>query len=276
MESSDYIYREQSPGGSKPGGEIVPPWVRFPTYERYTIGWRMGLGEDWLGTWWEFVDALEPAPEVRMAYLRRHPPAPVTWADAVYHVLHPEVSQREFDEELAVAVGRREMLRREGLIGSDAAYRTWLEQRGGVEWPWAGDDSPETAARCRTRLLWFWSRQVADLRGTPQWVMPEVPAAWAACAEPLATGVVRSPDVRAGLLTLARMLSAGRVVPPWQLGLGVADFADTFDDDMGYADAFRNWGMSAFDDREQLEGYLREYPAPADWARWCEEQFQVH
>ena len=109
-------------------GDLAPPWERFPTYERCTIGWRMGEGESWLGMW--------------------------------------EV----FNEELA-------------------------------------------------------------------------------------------PD------------AAGTVTPPWRLGLDVADFADSFDDDMGYVDAFRLWGMSAFDDRETLRRYLNETDMPASWEGWVGEQF---
>jgi hypothetical protein len=35
--------------------EVAPPWQRFPTYPRFTIGWRMGEGEDWLIRWGRFV-----------------------------------------------------------------------------------------------------------------------------------------------------------------------------------------------------------------------------
>jgi hypothetical protein len=87
---------------------------------------------------------------------------------------------------------------------------------------------------------------------------------------------VPSLDLRLGLLSLAQMLSAGRVVPPWQLGLSPADFADTFDDDMGFVDAFRLWGMHAFDDREQLQRYLAPTGVPAEWDGWAEERFHVN
>jgi hypothetical protein len=57
-------------------GDLAPPWEQFPEYERHTIGWRMGTGEDWLGMWHVFLEQLDPAPDARLAYLRRHPPAP--------------------------------------------------------------------------------------------------------------------------------------------------------------------------------------------------------
>ncbi|HTN89704.1 MAG TPA: hypothetical protein VL242_38780, partial [Sorangium sp.] len=84
-----------------------------------------------------------------------------------------------------------------------------------------------------------------------------------------------SVDPRQGLLTLARLLCAGDVKAPWQLGLALADFADSYDDDMGYVDAFRLWGMSAFDDAHQLRRYLEATRAPSDWEAWVADQLPV-
>src|SRR5690606_25733592 len=80
-------------------GDLAPPWARFPTYERHTLGWRMGAGEDWLGLWHVFLERLEPAFEVRLAYLRRHPAAPVSWASSVYGVLYPEARGEDDDDD---------------------------------------------------------------------------------------------------------------------------------------------------------------------------------
>jgi hypothetical protein len=251
-------------------GDLSPPWERFPNYERYTIGWRMGAGEDWLCYWHVFLDTLAPVFEVRLAYLRRHPPAPVSWADHVYGMLHP--SENNADDEAVEARQRAELLRL-GLIVSDAAYPVWLRQQQGVRWPWEYAESPETAARYWTREFWFWSRQVTGFRDTADWTPPRVPESWGSCAEPLETGAVRTPDLRRGLLTLAQVLAAGRVVPPWEFGLGIDAFADSFEMDMGYADAIRLWGMSAFDDREHLQRYLGDGDLPASWRVWVSEQF---
>jgi hypothetical protein len=254
-------------------GDLAPPWERFPNYERYTIGWRMGTGEDWLGLWHVFLDGLDLSFEARLAYLRRHPPAPETWADAVHGVLYPSAGDDDPGEDEEAAAGRRDALRRAGLIASDVAYPTWLSQQRGVRWPWEDSETPEDAARYWTRDFWFWSRQVAGLRADPGWEPPAVPAGWQPCEAPLRTGEVGSPDLRHGLLSLAQMLSAGRVTPPWRLGLTLDDFADSFENDMGYVDAFRNWGMSSFDDREQLRRYLAANDAPDAWLGWCEAQF---
>jgi hypothetical protein len=259
-------------------GDLAPPWERFPAYERHTIGWRMGAGEDWRCLFSVFVDDLDPAFEVRLAYLRRHPPAPVSFASWVHAILHPsaEDDEAEGDEgdddmEERTAAERRAALRQMGLIASDVAYSTWLRQEKAVRWPWSYAETPEKAARYWTRDLWFWSRRVAALRAGPAWTAPEVPRAWGACASPLSTGEVGTLELRRGLRSLAQMLSAGEVVPPWRLGLTLGDFADSFEIDMGYVDAFRLWGMSAFDDREHLSRYLGTTGMPESWEGWIAE-----
>jgi hypothetical protein len=264
------FYRQRLPEHLDANGDLAPPWERFPTYERYTIGWRMGVGESWLSMWRVFLDDLAPDFAVRLGYLRRHQPAPVNWWEMVYQVLHPSASDAQQEEEEAE---RRDALRQAGLIASDVAYPTWRAQQRDVRWPWEDAETPEHMARYWTRDFWFWSRRVVELRNTPDWRRPMVPEQWQVCAEPLKTGEVRSPDPGKGLLTLARMLCAGRVLPPWQLGLTPGDFTDSFADDMGYVDAFRLWGMSCFDDREQVQRYLAAGAAPAVWRRWCEERF---
>jgi hypothetical protein len=254
-------------------GDLAPPWERFPDYERYTIGWRMGSGEDWMGMWHVFLEQLGRKSEIRLAYLRRHPPAPMSWADTVYRVLHPKDARVAEDD--AKAAGRRAALLDQGLIASDIAYRTWLAQQDGVCWPWQHSDTPDRAARYDTRRFWFWSRQVSELRSDPAWVVPALPEKWRDCAGALASGEAGAIERRQGLPTLARMLCAGQVTAPWQLGLSPADFADSFEDDMGYVDAFRLWSMSAFDDDEQIRRCLEASPAPREWMGWVAEQMRV-
>lgn len=283
--STKETYRARLAEHLDPNGDLAPPWERFPTYERYTIGWRMGTGEDWLVMWRIFLDDLDPAYEVRLAYLKRHPPAPVTWASWVYAILHPDDEDEDdededdedddLEEEARVAAERRAALLELGVVASDVAYPTWLRQQQTMVWPWTNSEMPENAARYWTRDLWFWSRRVTELRADPRWTPPPVPDAWQPCASPLATGEAGSLDLRRGLLSLAQILSAGEVVPPWKLGLTLDDFADSFDEDMGYVDAFRLWGMSAFDDRDQMRRYLDATGMPESWAGWVAEQFSL-
>ena len=267
------FYRTRLPQHLDEIGDLAPPWEEFPTYERCEIGWRMGAGEDWLSYWHVFLESLAPVFEVRLEYLKRHPPAPIPWANAVYGVLHPSAEDEE-DEDGAAAQRRTELLEA-GLIASDIAYTTWQSQQQGVRWPWETSETPQAAARYRTRELWFWSRQVAALRNDPAWSPHQVPDAWEPCVSPLHTGRVSSLDPRRGLLSLAQTLSAGHVTPPWQLGLTPNDFQDSFDDDMGYVDAFRLWGMSCLDDREQLQRYLESTQMPKNWEAWVMERYFV-
>jgi hypothetical protein len=57
--------------------------------------------------------------------------------------------------------------------------------------------------------------------------------------------------------------------------LSPADFADTFDMDMGYVDAFRLWGMSVFDDLPHIDWYTQSTAMPETWKEWIDEQFHV-
>jgi hypothetical protein len=252
-------------------GDLTPPWERFPTYEQYSMGWRMGFGEDWMGMWHVFLEDFTPSLESKRAYLYRHPPAPIPWANTLYRILYPspddqKPSSREVTEE------HRALLLQDGLIKTDVAYSTWLSQQQGVDWPWENDQTPEDAARWRTRSFWFWSRQVAELRNNPAWQPPVPPENWQSCTNSFHSGKIPHLDTSKGLLTLAQMFSAGRVIPPWQLGLTLSNFEDSFDDDMGYVDAFRLWGITALDDREQLEIYLTVNNAPEEWENWAQEQ----
>jgi hypothetical protein len=268
-------------------GDLAPPWERFPEYERYSLGWRMGTGEDWMGLWSAFLEQLGPDRAARVAYLRRHAPAPISWANTVHDVLNPGASDDDDDdddnddddgnddENDALSAERRAALLEQGLIAPDVAFETWLRQQTGVRWPWERNDSPEGAARYDTREFWFWSRRIAELRGSANWSPPPMPEAWSACAEALASGVANNVDPSRGLLTLARFLAAGEVRAPWRLGLTPVDFRDSFEMDMGYIDAFRLWGMSAIDDREQIEAHLRAAPPPEAWAAWVREHLRV-
>jgi hypothetical protein len=34
---------------------IFPPWISFPSTERYDMFWRMDLGENYLNNWYEYI-----------------------------------------------------------------------------------------------------------------------------------------------------------------------------------------------------------------------------
>lgn len=57
--------------------KIMPPlWLAFPWIERYSIGWRMGYGEDYKYKLWDWMDTLSG--EERKEY-RDLFPEPATW-----------------------------------------------------------------------------------------------------------------------------------------------------------------------------------------------------
>ncbi len=232
-----------------------------------------GHGEEWLILWSLFLEQLAPDSATRVAYLRRHAPAPIPWADSAYGVLHPAwVQGREADR--AAAAQRRAALLEQGFIASDVAFTNWLRRQKEMRWPWERG-TPEQTARHGTREFWFISRQIAALRKAGGWKCPSVPKTWRACARALESGDTGPLDPRSGLLTLARMLCAGQVQAPWQLGLGLADFAGSVENDMGYVDAFRLWVRSAFDDAQQLRLYLEATRPPSEWEAWVAAQHAV-
>ena len=53
-------------------GQMKPPWQAYPTYSRYSLGWRMGVGEDyWVQFWDWFSCALSD--EQRAAFIADYP-----------------------------------------------------------------------------------------------------------------------------------------------------------------------------------------------------------
>ena len=55
---------------------MPPPWLAYREIERYSIGWRMGYGEDYIYRFGDWLDTLSP--EERVEY-RSLFPEPITW-----------------------------------------------------------------------------------------------------------------------------------------------------------------------------------------------------
>lgn len=55
---------------------LPPPWIAFPEIERYSIGWRMGYGEDYMDQWSTWFQGLTK--EEQDAYQKLFP-EPATW-----------------------------------------------------------------------------------------------------------------------------------------------------------------------------------------------------
>ncbi len=222
-------------------GEVPPPWIVCPDLSRYSIGWRMGDGEDVMAQWWQHEKTLGRGAEPRLDYLQRYGPAPLPWADFIHEFLFGR------DE------GKHDVsrLRALGLVASDVAHSHWLQDPRSRDWaPWLAGLDLEAAARYAVRSFWFWSRQ--------SWRPESLPDDWTALHQP--------KDLSRGLLALAQMFWTGEVKAPWALGLSVNDFKDSYDATMGYVDAFRWWCLEAIDDVEQLTALLG--PVPEEWHSW--------
>ena len=246
--------------------ELVPPWEKFPTYERYTIGWRMGIGEDYRYQWYDFLKTFSDY-DSRLQYLKRHRPAPMNWANSVWNTLHPESEVDGFGCEDSKVNELFEL----GLIKHDVAYETWLLGQEDIVWPWNLTDSPIHAARYFTRDFWFSSRQMKTAREKDDFHLPEIPEDWAMLQSEFSAAKLGKMDTSKGLFTLAQMLCAGSILPPWELNLGIEDFADSFEMDMGYIDAYRLWIMCAFDDDQMLRKILAQKSIPSQWQTWLDE-----
>ena len=57
---------------------MPPPWLAFPEIERYSMGWRMGYGEDYIYRFGNWLDTLssEELKEYKTLF-----PEPITWKD---------------------------------------------------------------------------------------------------------------------------------------------------------------------------------------------------
>src|SRR6478672_6140932 len=69
--------------------EMQVPWERLPEIPRYSIGWRMGAGEDYWYDWLTWLRALSA--DQREDYRRLHPET-VEWAGTYDSIF------RRFDE----------------------------------------------------------------------------------------------------------------------------------------------------------------------------------
>jgi hypothetical protein len=57
--------------------KLEPPWLRYPEIPRYSIGWRMGDGENYYNAAYRLLSALSP--DERAAYAGLYP-EPEDWA----------------------------------------------------------------------------------------------------------------------------------------------------------------------------------------------------
>lgn len=55
---------------------MQPPWIKFPKLERSGIGWRMGYGEEYYDTFYQWFSDLS---EIERARFEAENPEPQKW-----------------------------------------------------------------------------------------------------------------------------------------------------------------------------------------------------
>lgn len=257
-------------------GDLAPPWARFPGIPVGSIGWRMGAGEGWLWSWHSWVKALPADRDTRLAYLRRHPPAPRTWATSVLRVLEPERADDELEEADDGPDERRSaaeaMLVAEGLVADDAAIIAWRLRNDPPAPPWQHHPTPAHAVRYAPRELTFLVRWAVERREGGRldaWITAggEAPSAWAPFVDALREGrpPAALPEDRRDQLAVL-LAVAGQPPLPWTRDESPEAMEQQFEDPPTYAGAWAEWAMESFDDRATLAAHLAHGPPmPAQW-----------
>jgi hypothetical protein len=262
--------------------ELPPPWAQHPEIPSGSIGWRMGYGEAYLMEWHDWL-AKQPRDRAqRLAYLRRHPPAPRTWSRTVAAVLEPDRDADDTDEDVGEGEGDDDdRLVAEGLVGDDVAMGSWEAKNRDPRAPWATrwhDESFGIAVRYGGRELTFWARWCARQRERGQldaWLrgVPEPAPAWVSMREAVRDGAAPSGwEPASAWERLAVLLAAhGEAPPPWILGEPPESLRERYEDDSSYADAWCGWVYEAFDDAASWRAYLaRHGGVPAQWQQAVE------
>ena len=52
---------------------MTPPWIKYPELSEFTIGWRMGAGEDYKSKFWDWYETLTPAQQKEYQALFPYP-----------------------------------------------------------------------------------------------------------------------------------------------------------------------------------------------------------
>lgn len=273
--------------------DLQPPWAKHPEISWGSVGWRMGYGESWLMRWQAWLGQQPVDRAWREAYLRRHPPAPRSWANVVAEILEPPGDPNRDDDdsdenvEDAVDGGLAKRLADEGWLGDDVAMDAWEALHGEhPEAPWvarwhAGELGP--AARYGARQLTFWARWCARRREDGRldaWLreVPEPGPAWAPVHDAIRRGEV-SPtgNATSSWERIAWLIAAhAEAPPPWSLGEPPTSFRDAYTNDSSYADAWCSWAYDVFDDDTSWRAYLERHGGvPAAWADIIEESITI-
>lgn len=262
-------------------GDLEPPWARYPEIGAGSIGWRMGGGEGWWHGWSHWLCRLPDDQESRVAYLRRHPPAPRSWSGSVVSVLDPSLSDDGdmTDEEDDRWTAVEAVLEREGLLGDDVAIIAWLARGEPLTAPWVAERDIATMTRYGARGLTFFVRWAAKARREGRleaWLSAagQPSRRWTKFVETLRRGALSTNLPRDAREQLALFLAVRGGWPPlpWTRGEAPAAMARRFKDTVPYAGAWAEWAGDVFDDRTTFSAYLATGPQPSTaWRQALEE-----
>ena len=124
---------------------MPPPWLAHREIERYSIGWRMGYGEDYIVRFGDWLDTLSPDERTEYRVLF---PEPVTWKgwwdneDAGEVLAHGDFLVEAWQPE-----------------GSPKYTRQWLQQEF-------------TAGKMRELCLFFWREGVQPIAKSVYVILP--------------------------------------------------------------------------------------------------------
>lgn len=98
----------------------LPPWLKHPELERYSLGWRMGYGEYYRDIWWLWSESQNNADLVD--YFKKFTPIPLEWADWVASLLFgDDLEDRHDENDMELLIKKLEQV---GLIN----FNEWTER----------------------------------------------------------------------------------------------------------------------------------------------------
>jgi len=240
-----------------------------------SIGWRMGSGESWLMMWWAWLEQQPEDRSFRLAYLKRHPPAPRTWLRAALNVVDPARAaddDDDDDDEGPPDPARLRELEQHGLVADDAAIVAWTRRNDPPDPPWARNRSVKAAVRYGARALGLFVRWAVHRRGRGRlaaWsaAAPPPPYTWEPFRDALLSGELPPSLPDDPREQLAVLLAAhGEPPPPWTRGEDPPALERHFQEPTTYAGAWAEWVLDSFDDPTTFTGYLARCPAaPPEW-----------
>ena len=269
------------------GGELEPPWAKYPWMIHGSIGWRMGSGESYQMLWGDFVSTRLTSMAITLAYLQRHPPAPRTWCGTLVWLLERiergDDGEEEDDddgdddgEESPAHAALRAQIEAAGLVGDDVAYPVFLRNvldHGGLTAPWTwrvASESPAMAWRYATREVGWWARWLAtECPDRAAWLdaQPAPPASWAAVVDAVRAGTSDASwaTLDGGAERLIPATVAHAALPPPWLGGHPPRAGIEWDEGADDRDRWAWWVFDTFEDLASWRAYLARWPPPPAW-----------